>query len=53
MVFTAMLMFYNTEWRYDHGIAINYRGKKFITLGPGDKIMNIFLILGSHKNLIE
>ncbi len=34
MVFTAILMFYNAEWRYDHGMAVNYCGKKFYTIGP-------------------
>jgi hypothetical protein len=27
-------MFYNTESRYDHGMAVNYRGKKFYNIGP-------------------
>jgi hypothetical protein len=28
-VFTAILMIYNTERWYDHGMAVNYCGKKF------------------------
>ncbi len=34
MVFTAILMFYNTEWQCNHGMAMNYRGKKFYNIGP-------------------
>jgi len=34
MVYTAILMFYNTEWRYDHGMAVNYHSKKFYNIGP-------------------
>jgi hypothetical protein len=31
---TAILMFYNTEWQYDHGMAVNYNGKKFYNNDP-------------------
>ncbi len=34
MVFTVIIMFYNTESRYGHGMAVNYRGKKFYNIGP-------------------
>ncbi len=34
MVFTAILMFYNTEWQYNYGMAVNYCGKKFYNIGP-------------------
>jgi len=34
IVFTAILMLYNTEWQYNHGMAVNYRGKKFYNIGP-------------------
>ncbi len=34
MVFTIIIMFYNTEWQYDHGMVVNYRGKKFYNIGP-------------------
>ncbi len=35
MVFTVIIiMFYNTEWRYDHGMAVNYCGKRFYNIGP-------------------
>ncbi len=27
------MLLYNTEWRYDHGMAVNYRGKKFYNIG--------------------
>jgi hypothetical protein len=32
------MLLYNTEWWYDHGMAVNYLGKTFLTLGPGDII---------------
>ncbi len=34
MVFTAIVMFYNTEWWYNHGMAVNYCGQKFYNIGP-------------------
>ncbi len=34
MVFTAIIMFYNTGWQQYHGIAVNYHGKKFYNIGP-------------------
>jgi hypothetical protein len=34
MVFTAILMFYNTGWQQYHGMAVNYHGKKFYEIGP-------------------
>ncbi len=36
-------MFYNTEWRYDHGMAGNYHGKKFFNIGPKGR---------SHKTIL-
>jgi hypothetical protein len=32
-VITKVMLLYNTEWWYDHGMVVNYHGKKFITLG--------------------
>jgi len=26
-------MFYNTEWQYNHGMAVKYHGKKFYNIG--------------------
>jgi len=40
MVFTLIIMFYNTEWWYDHGMAVNYRCKKFYNIGPRSHIHN-------------
>jgi hypothetical protein len=28
------MLLYNTERRYDYGIAVNYRSKKFYNIGP-------------------
>ncbi len=33
-VITKVMLLYNTEWQYDHGMAVNYRGKKFYNTGP-------------------
>ncbi len=33
-VITKIMLLYNTEWQYDHGMAVNYRGKKFYIIGP-------------------
>ncbi len=33
-IITKVMLFYNTEWQYDHGMAINYCGKKFYNIGP-------------------
>jgi hypothetical protein len=33
-VITKVMLLYNTEWRYDHGMAVNYRSKKFYNIGP-------------------
>jgi hypothetical protein len=35
IVFTKVMLLYNTELQYDHEMAVNYCGKNFITLGPG------------------
>ncbi len=32
---TKVMLLYNTEWQYDHGMAVDYCGKKFYNLGPG------------------
>ncbi len=34
-VITKVMLLYNTEWQYDHGMVVHYRSKSFITLGPG------------------
>jgi len=28
------MLLYNTEWQYDHGMALNYWGKKFYNIEP-------------------
>jgi hypothetical protein len=33
MVITAVILFYNTERRHYHGMAVNYSGKKFYKIG--------------------
>jgi hypothetical protein len=33
-VITKIMLLYNTEWQYDHGMAVNYRGKKFYNIWP-------------------
>ncbi len=31
-VIAKVMLLYNTEWRYDHVMAVNYRSKKFYNL---------------------
>ncbi len=33
-VITKVMWLYNTECWYDHGMALNYRGKMFYNIGP-------------------
>jgi hypothetical protein len=33
-VITKAMLLYNTEWQYDHGMAVNYCSKKFYNVGP-------------------
>ncbi len=39
-VITNAIWLYNTEEWFDHGMAVNYRGKKFYNIGPGIGISN-------------
>ncbi len=32
-VITKVMLLYNTEWQYDHGMAVNYSGKFFYNIG--------------------
>ena len=34
-VITNVMLLYNTEWQYDHRMAVNYHGTKFYFIGPG------------------
>ncbi len=34
-IITKVMLLYNTEWWYDHGMAVNYCGKKFYNIWPG------------------
>jgi hypothetical protein len=43
MVFTVIIMFYNTEWQYDHGMAEKYSGKKFYNIGPRHQFYQQFI----------
>ncbi len=48
-VITKVKLLFNTEWRYDHGMAVNYRGKKFYNIGPRRE----FLSVGKHSSLFS
>jgi hypothetical protein len=42
-VITKIMLLYNTEWWYDHGMAVNYHGKKIYSIGPWcQKLVVIF-----------
>ncbi len=47
-VITKVMLLHNTEWQYDHGMAVNYRGKKFCNIGPW--IKGFFLVLMDLAN---
>jgi hypothetical protein len=51
IVITKVMLLYNTEGWHDHGMAVNYCAKSFITLGPGDnvKIFSSQTILDPNK----
>jgi hypothetical protein len=36
-VITKVMLLYNTEWWYDHGLVVNYCGKKFYNIEPLDE----------------
>ncbi len=40
-VITKIMLLYNTEWQYDHGMTLNYAEKSFITLGPDTECYNV------------
>jgi hypothetical protein len=42
-VITKVMLLYNTEWWYDHGMAVNYCGKFFITLGLGSALCLVLI----------
>ncbi len=33
-VITKVMLLYNTEWQYDHKMAVNYQDKKCYNIGP-------------------
>ncbi len=33
-IIRKVMLLYNTEWWYDHGMAVNYRGKMFYEIDP-------------------
>ncbi len=44
-VITKVMLLYNTEWQYDHGMAVNYRGKKFYNTWPRRPVANVMKLL--------
>ncbi len=42
-VITKVMLLYNTEWWHDHGMAVNYCGTFFITLGPGSALCLVMI----------
>jgi hypothetical protein len=55
MVITKVVWVYNTEWWHYHGITVNFLGKKFYNIGPGEKVSiyvggNMILLLAIPLN---
>ncbi len=42
-VITKVMLLYNTEWWYHHGMAVNYRGKMLYSTNPWGKISKNYL----------
>ncbi len=42
-VYTKVMLLYNTEWWYDHGMVVNYHGKKFYNIGPRCQLHQHFM----------
>jgi hypothetical protein len=42
MLITEVMLLYNTEWWYYHGMVVNYRGKKSYNIGPLDQYYKLF-----------
>ncbi len=40
-VITKVMLLYNTGWQYDHGMEVNYRGKKFYNISPWAEFSNL------------
>jgi hypothetical protein len=50
MVFTAIVMFYNTgSKQYHQGGGVNYHGKKFYNIGPRSKCHKTFFTAVSYE----
>ncbi len=47
-VITKVMLLYNTEWRYDHEIAVNYRGKKFYNIDTWTVLEDSTLMTGGN-----
>jgi hypothetical protein len=41
-VITKVMLRYKTEGWYDHGMAVNYRSKKFYNIGPWPNVAKLF-----------
>ena len=51
MVITKVIWLYNIEWQYYHGMAVNYRGKKFYNIGPWN-IQIVYLDMENNFSLV-
>jgi hypothetical protein len=48
-VITKAMLLYNTEWRYDHGMVVNYHGKKFYNIGPWANLIKLLFMAIIYK----
>ncbi len=46
MVFTKIMMFYNTGWQQYHQMGVNYQGKKFYNIGPRECFNFVWTSIG-------
>ncbi len=50
---TKVMLLYNTEWWFDHGIVVNYSGKKFYNIGPRCQCYKMFYLGHQRSGLIS
>jgi hypothetical protein len=48
-VITKAMLLYNTEWQYDHGMAVTYCGKKFNNNGSWLQL-NFTYLMKSYRD---
>jgi hypothetical protein len=48
-VIAKVMLLYNTDWQYGHGMVVNYRGKKFYNIGPCINVIKLFSFITDEE----